>query len=1200
MHLFQRLLLQSCIGLCCCLMSANAQLTLKLADSVSFDGSQYPLYSARLVAKLNGQPFRLSSSNLLIREDVQVSRPLSVSDFNGEEQVVRWYSRSRDVTGGFATVVAFDGNLAVSLDCSNAQGMGYQSRTPQIRLFNINYKPVREIAFGTVAASTSKTLGSNCVATSGKFDANRSEKSIRVDSIRTETPYFSVKWKGGVGCYSLPGTIYSPLDYAVDITFQPAQNQYYHDVLTIYYEGGAVERIALSGNEFPLPQRTVLNLVQPNGSEVLAPCQRQVVKWTGSLPGSTTVIEYSTDAGKTWTEAGRSMDSTFVWVVPDVSSDNVSLRVSGIVESTEEIDLRKGNINACDRLAFSPDSRLLLAAYRNSEALVWDIGTTSVQQKGSYRADGQLSSTTQAFGCGFTSASSYYVAYRSTMSTAKSDSVSFFDLGTNTPKYSIALDTSTRYSAALIDSARTFIAMVPRTGTTLQILDANNGSLLRSVAFAAPITAVSLGKSQAAVALLDGHIVVVDLSTWAIVKDYSFTGMPVMDQILMLPDNARIAVGCHASAPMVNEAAYSDGYVVDIASSQIVRTMRKSATSPICVSSNVTSRYVLFGYVAQPQAPLWDIAPNQVYSTIVSHAGSLNALSFSPSGLYLASASSSADNLKLKQFVFPEIDYSDGMIRIVRQSLSTLTATLDPTYAFSTRDSVLSLNLCNNGIVPVTIDASSFQSAAHFSLSGDIKPDTLAVGECARIPVHFSPLDTGKLTDKVHVKSCAVAFDLPVEGYAIPRSLGIPDTIDFGDVCPDVVVTKDFNLIDNADPVSIVVNRAFLSDDQNSWFTLMTKVADDTVQGKGQFNFRVQFKASGIGVQTKTLLVYYGGQKRIYSRVVLRGRGAGSAIQVVPPVVAFLTSEPQRQVVLRNSNDNPLLINSLAVVPSTAFTLDPITLPATIAPHDSLVITLRWSDTTQSSARLEALVAPCSNPMSISLQRYLGSATLSLVSVDADPTGDATIPIRLRIAENVVYGAERNLDAEFSIHPRLFLPQTIYSPMGSASITRNEIVNDKRIVGFRVRGNFPLKDTIVAEIRGAAGLAETDESAMTFDNRSAFFGAGVTTQTANGVFRLINLCGDRRIVQSNTISLLGVQPTPANEQVLLNIASSDDSPVELEIFTPTGERVYAEHMQLRSGSMQYAVGIASLPVGSYSILIRSMAGTSSSLLLIAR
>ncbi len=1200
MHHFSRYTLLLFCCLVCCAGRVSAQLSLQLVNPTDFDGSQYPLYTAKVQATLNGQPFRLTTASVLIREDVQVSEALSVSEPENGLQSIRWYSRSRDVGGGNATIVAFSGNYATSLAMSQAVGMGYQSRTPQVRVYNLQYKPLREVAFGKVSAGSSLSLKYDCVATSGKFDASRNELMVRIDSIRTETPYFQAKWIGGTGCYTLPGYLFSPLDYALEISFKPAVDQYYHDVMTIYYEGGAVERVALSGNEFPLPQRTVLNIISPNGGEVLAPCQKVPVKWRGSAVGSTTIVEYSSDAGTTWIEAGRSQDSMFVWTVPDSPTNTLQLRIKGVIENTDEVNLQNANLSNCDRLAFSPDSRSLLACYRNSEAVIFDANVGTVTARNFYRADAQINAGTQAFGCGFSSATRFYVAYRCTVPTAKSDTLCFFNQGNANPTAVVALDSEFRYKAALLDSTRSFLVVVPQLGTTLQIRSALDGALQRTLTFPAPVTTVSLGKSQAAVALLNGHIQLVDLTSWATVADYHFTGMPVMDQILMMPDNRRIAVGCHVSAFTMNEAALADGYIIDIATAQIVRTQRKSATSPVCVSANATSRYVLFGYVAIPQAPLWDISPNQVYSTVVSHSGSLNDLVFSPSGLLIASASSSTDNLKIKQFVYPEIDYSDSTMRIVRQTLSSVKATIDPTYAFSTRDSLITLNLCNTGEVPVEIDGVGLLSAANFVINGSMVPDTIAVGACARIPIRFAPLDTGKLSDAFRISSCKVNFDLPLEGYSIPRSLGIPDTIDFGDVCPNQVVEKDIRLVYNQDPVKIVMNRAYLSDETGSWFKTISVMANDTVAAHDSLRYTIRFSPKAIGTQTKVLLVYYGGQSKVYSRVVLRGRGVGTNLDVQPPSVAFMSNQTTRSIVLNNTNDNPVTINSLSVSPTSAYSMDAVTLPLIISAHDSVVIIVHWLDTTQSSGALQAVIAPCSSPVSIAFDRYKGSATLRLVDVKADPNGDAVIPISMRLAENIPYGAERTLDAEFSMNPRMFLPQSVSSWLGQVSLTRNEIVNDRRLIGLRLRANFPLKDTIIAEIRGVAGLAETDQSSMVFSSTAAYFGPNVSMLTQSGSFTLTNLCGDRRLVRSGTLALVAIQPTPVDDHVHLSLSSDQEESASVRIYTAHGERVYEESLSLRTGLAQYSLDLHTLGQGSYTIVVQSAHGSTSSLLLVAR
>ncbi|MFM8180109.1 MAG: hypothetical protein ACKOAG_13145, partial [Candidatus Kapaibacterium sp.] len=388
----------------------------------------------------------------------------------GGIQTVSWYSRNRNVQGGKATMVVFTETKTASATADTSLGLGIDSRTPQLRFTDVRNRRITELAFGIVPTGTTAVRTVFCTPTSGRFDAQRNEERVNVDSISTTTPFFKPVWRGGLGAWSLPGRMSSPLDYPVSVEFTPADSRYYQDVMTVYYEGGAVERINLTGNTFELPVRTVLNITKPNGREILAPCQEVSVAWRGAATGSTTIVESSFDGGGTWTEVGRTKDTSLVWSVPDIPTNDAMLRVRAEQENQTNELLDGTNTAACDRVAFDPNSSSLLACYRNGQCQEWDMQSFTSSASYTLRTAGTLSPTLRSFGCGYVTPTEFFVAYRSTAVWATGDSLAFFRNGLSAPLRVVALDSAVRYKGAYLDSTRTTIILVPVSGTILSMV----------------------------------------------------------------------------------------------------------------------------------------------------------------------------------------------------------------------------------------------------------------------------------------------------------------------------------------------------------------------------------------------------------------------------------------------------------------------------------------------------------------------------------------------------------------------------------------------------------------------------------------------------------------------------------------------------------------------------------------------------------
>jgi WD40 repeat protein len=1181
-------------------VSASAQLRVEFVDTIPLNGLKYPLLTARVKATLNGLPFVLTTSNVLIQEDVVVSVPSAVSDNSSGIQTVSWYTRNRNVKGGSATIVIFSATQTASASADTSLGLGIDSRTPQLRFTDSRNRRIKELAFGNTPAGTTATRTVFCVPTSGRFDAERNEERVFVDSIRTTTPYFKPIWRGGLGAWSLPGKMSSPLDYPVAVEFTPPDGKYYQDILTVYYEGGAVEQLALIGNSFVLPTRTVLNITSPNGSEMLAPCQTVNVQWTGASVGSTTIVEASFDGGVKWQEIGRSKDSSLQWTVPDTPTNDAVLRVRAELDNQTNEQLSGTNTAACDKLTFSPNSSTLLSCYRNGQCQEWNMQSFASAASYTLRTSGNLGTGMQSFGCGYTSDTTFFVAYRNTTAGAVSDTLVFFRVGIGLPLRVVALGSDVRYKGAFLDSSRSTIILVPRSGTVVKLLSAANGAEQKVLPMPAPVRAFSIAKDRAAIALLDGQIVLYSTQTWTQLQSVRCPTVPVIEQVMLLPDNQRLVIGCQVNEPSTNEASFSDAYVVDIASQQIIRAMRKAATAPVAVSANSTSRYVLFGYVAQPQGPLWDISPNQVYGSVLGHGGSLTDVAFSPSGTLLASSAVASDNLRVRSFVYPEIDYTDASFSIQRPVLSVIPLAVNSMYAFTSADTVITLNVCNTGKVQAVVTAAQFAQSFNFRLLNTVLPDTIMPGECMSLRVRTYPVDTGKLRDDIRLQLCALAVSLPVEVYSIPRNLGGIDTVNMGDRCPNAPLDTIVTVITNNDPVPVVIDESFLSDQTDSWYTVLSAERGDTLLPGESYRVRIRYTPTKIGVQDKVLLVFYGNQRRYVARIVLHGRGIGSEVQVRPRVVGFIPEVRERLVTLTNSNANEVSITDLNVTPAGAFSIDAISLPRVIPPGDSLVVKVYWTDTSVSQGSLQTSIAPCSAPVTVPLQRYSGTASLRFGAVNADPRGRARIPVLLKVAENFAFAEERTLEAEFSVNPRMFLADSVQSVIGRASIIRQEIVDDERRITLRVEANFPYADTVAAVVHGVAGLAETDVSPLKWMASSSFFGSSVRVTTTNGEMRLTNLCGSRRIVQSGGVSITAIDPQPAESDAQIRYTVEEDGPVTCRVFTNAGELLYTEQLQAVTGENLAHLSCSALSAGTYTVQLHSARGASSTLLMVMR
>ncbi|MBS1562026.1 MAG: hypothetical protein JSS89_10500 [Bacteroidetes bacterium] len=84
-----------------------------------------------------------------------------------------------------------------------------------------------------------------------------------------------------------------------------------------------------------MPSRAQLTITTPNGGEVFDVGQTVTLRWTGTAFPDSVSIDYSTDAGSSWTSIVRNwQQTTYRWLVPNTPSTQCLLRVTGPKRTT--------------------------------------------------------------------------------------------------------------------------------------------------------------------------------------------------------------------------------------------------------------------------------------------------------------------------------------------------------------------------------------------------------------------------------------------------------------------------------------------------------------------------------------------------------------------------------------------------------------------------------------------------------------------------------------------------------------------------------------------------------------------------------------------------------------------------------------------------------------------------------------------------
>lgn len=1177
--------------------------TFKFNNTV-VDTSEYPIFTIKIKAIKNSIPFIFDINNILLVENVNQITPISVSlPDNNQFQTVRWITKINGPSSNTPhklNIYIFSGSEL------GIKGINFYKRYLSVVSITNNrdrFEP--DMYFGNLKKGEDTIRGIIVNAPIANV-VNEREIPVKIDSIKTNTKNFSFQWYGSaIDSTNPPKQLYSPFYYRAAIRFKPDDTTYYRDKFTVYFDGGRKEEINLIGNQFIIPRTTVLQLLKPNGGEIILPCQKYEIKWKGAVKGIPTTVFLSTDNGSSWERIASTVDSVFLWQVPDLPTNKALIKVKQEFTNTSTKTLKDDDIPV-RKIAYRSDGQRILSVNDAGFLKEWDIqnGTSTFTKRVSqiiYPADKIVPLGLDYFD----NNRKFYIIYRQEgyFGEPSQDSIAFFEINENQPYQKFQIPENFGVRKAVLDARREKIAIIPKFGMNILLLSVVDGSTVRTLTFDKPIASFTFNSvlDESAVALMNGDILILKNDDFSIKTKLSFGDLPLIYELGFSPDGEMLAIGCSAPLSVGTNTNRNEIHVVNIKNELIIRTGRKSASNPVAVEFGPTSAHLIVGSYAQPQIAFWDLPSDEFIGSMSGNDNILTDFKFSPDGHSIATSAASGENLNIRFFTYPEEDLSNGTFRIVRPEYAFKDITLEPAYIGSDNDRTVKAVICNTGEVPLGLDHSWLASGEHFRIKNMITPDTIYPGECLDIEFSYHPLDTGKLTDTLVVTSCTKWFFIKIESFGLKRNLTFLNNIfDFGEICIGDTITKIIDLFRNDDPIPLKVNSIAIDDKLPSSFRLNSNIRDTILMPGEILKVDLRFHPSELGEMLRNVYVFHSDQTFMSSSTSLYGRGLGTELDFSHRNLMFIPEINRRKIKIINNAKNPTSIIN-ATFSQNGFYRIISQFPINIPIGGEAEIELEVINISQTPVTLSFESTPCNSINSISIEAYSGISELSIPRVEADPKGRATIPVTFTNSENRSYDGNRFFEAEISINPRLFLPYSVSSDFGRGELIRNEIVQGRRIIGIRVEGNFATKGT-VAEISGFAGLAETDTSSVEIIQDGRFWGSAVKTKLNNGIFQLINLCDDRRVLQNeNMIGVLNILPNPVSDEFRLEFESVVNGNATLEIFNQLGSLVLKQtNIIVNKGLNKAYVNVSSLNAGSYKLVIKMTTSFSAKDLIIIR
>ena len=1193
---------------------AHAQMTMTPATipgvGSHVDYSAYPQLRVRFRATRAGQPVTLSAKDVFVLE---VNRYIRIDSLTQEAPGLYTARYSTSSFGEAETSSMYGisngdvGTITVPLSGFTA------TRGASVILLDSTFRRVPYfIDYGDVAVGTEKLIKLNVKAMGSTKDARGVERNVRIDTIKSASSNFRVVWKGTYGTKPPPTTIEPGGDYRLDLICSPKTSGAISDVLTVVYEGGSTFNVMVFANTPSYQPIPVLRVLTPNGGENVTPCQQVPIRWKGAIQGFYAHVEFSPDNGKTWNLIDSTTDSSIVWTVPNTYTSNARIRVYQKQGASGARWLR-GERSPATNLTFSADGRYLAVSYESGLILEYDVVTGSVAN--TFVTEGAVAPVTKISRLTYLG-STRNIAAVLDRAAPQRDQLQIFNAGGATPIARADIDMP---NVIEVGSSTTGdrVLVVGAPAGRVRCYDAATLTEDQSIILSAPSSAATFADGVLTVALIDGDIVRYNTTTRTELSRYRtnlarnagpapYTVASTSTAgLVVIGGAANLGPGGSADPGKGNGPMEQRTLIYDTKQDALIRVAYREGLNTVGLTFNQSETFLTMGFEGQPQIRQYDIVNRQIAGPILGmpgHSNILRDIEYGPDGSTLASCSrDQVDNVLLRRIISPEEDRSDTTFRIVPLDMQIREISVGRHYIGTRVDTIISATICNTGVVPAVFTYGTLFRNNWLTLLDPIENDTVLPGACLGLRFRAFPLDTGRLVDTLEIQACETRFRIPFFITSVDRALTLSgDETDFGEVCVADTGRRSIAIVRNDDPIPVVIDGITMRKGTQTQFRIRGITPGTTLAPGATQQIELLFTPRRLGNDTDDVVISYAGQTNATRRIRVYGYGAGADIAISHPTLAFIPEVTERTVTLGNRSANAVTLNAASLPNGAPFVL--LTpLPLTIPSGDSVQLRIQYTGgAIRQTDRMDFAFVPCASSVGIRLAAYTGSALVRAPRVSADPRGSVAIELRASLGENVTYNGLRPFEGTLIVNPRLFLAQAIESPAGSADIISQEVVNDQRLIRFRITGNFQ-RDTVLARLIGPAGLAEIDSSVLAFDTTAAAFGSAVAVRYESGLLKIDNPDPTRRILHPSPFVRVRVLPNPIVDRATLELIADEHMTLDVVVTTTQGDVVQREIVTVPSaGTYHMQLTTQSLGAGVYNVVVRSAGHTTTTRMVVVR
>ncbi len=1179
---------------------------------VSIDTTNFPNLSAKLKAYDNGQPLDLSIDNFYIYEHKYVGRPSKVEKVEDDYYKITWKTNRLE----FYETETADIYLKHNGRTKKVQA-GYYS--PGVGTFvfseyNMGNGKAMGAIYGAVNLGILEPVTKHnfyyCIDVKPPVDSATSHTDPFVlDSITVDNDKFEVEWLGTrVDRGPLPKALTNER-YTLKISVTPDSYENIHTNLVFHYEPGLKKKIFFMANKLDLDAQTTLQLLEPNGGEIFAPCEEVEVKWKGHIKSLPVIISYSTDNGATWERAGKVIDSTYIWKVPDIISETVKLKVHQEFKNDDPLQF----VDAPYRnwlVGYDNASTKVVAVAKAGKLNLYDIvGKNQIES----RYLGEEDNYTFRFnvlGSAFTDDNNSYIIGYNDANNQKDGSSTYFSkftIGKEQPDFTIAVGRDFEAEEMYKDYTSKYLVFRAHYASVLLLFDLETGAFIKEVDLDHPILSLELSRKEpvAIVHNMNNELNTYSFPDFTLLKSYDKTGFPVSYNINISP-NGKYAFlaeeNVERKPPLSTGPYYND--LIDLSNGDMVAFTGHNFSYINEIQFNPISTTVAIATSGVPQISFYDLKLNALLGYSLSIGGAdLFDFQYAPDGHSIVSSMVGHPFIDITFFNYPEFDESDNFFAVRAPEFAGIDNHPIPMHLIAEERDYSYSDFCNIGDTKLFIKDAYFQSGRHFTLVEDFAGDTVYPGGCVNYSIVVNPKDVGFLKDTLIFAYCESMIKIPFEVESQNRHLGFDNEpiVLNEEVCVGEVYTETFTLFTNLDPIPIKINKIDFAKYPSNYKVVKPLVYDTIIQPGQSLTVDIQFIPSELGLDADSVQVFHSDADPYYIPLGIEGTGIGAFVAYSHDILPFIPESQERELQVINTGTTGFSLQGWSVEPEGSYEVTS-SLPVYVAPGDTQIVKVKWNGDYLDQADLKWTAEPCLLQATVKLIQYTANYSLEIPDITTGPLDKVTIPIEYTFTQNSQYKGKRDFISEIKLYKRLFKPETVSSDFGEASILEEKTDDYYRYIKIKVNGDFDTTRGVAARITGYPGVADVIKTKIDFTEDAPQWGVNTQGTLNSGSLEITGVGARRLLTPDNPVIINSITPNPGNDVVTLDFKTKIDIELQVQVLDNLGQEVIIipgkVYQQNDSNLLQ--IDCTMLPQGTYTAIMKSNEHVASKQLIILR